>query len=137
MEPIGGLGPIEGGKEESALDELLLAQMTTEAHCLPNEWVRDTAQGGAKAFSLKDEFFAMQVYTMVVRNTKTGAYVETDVAESPEEALEWAEGQIRDVYGATPVSNYEEENIADRGEGGFHVKEKDGSILVHCQSHKL
>lgn len=65
------------------------------------------AQGGAKAFSLKDEFFAMQVYTMVVRDTKTGAYVETNVAESPGEALKWAEGQIRDVYGATPVSNYD------------------------------
>ncbi len=95
------------------------------------------AQGGAKAFSLKDEFFAMQVYTMVVRDTKTGAYVETNVAESPGEALKWAEGQIRDVYGATPVSNYEEENIADRGEGGFYVKSKKGWLTVSCESHEF
>ncbi|MCS4142174.1 hypothetical protein [Salinibacter ruber] len=79
----------------------------------------------------------MQVYTMVVRNTKTGAYVETDVAESPEEALEWAEGQIRDVYGATPVSNYEEENIAERGEGEFYVKSKNGLFTVSCESHEF
>ncbi|MCS3636012.1 hypothetical protein GGP57_003357 [Salinibacter ruber] len=79
----------------------------------------------------------MQVYTTAVVDTDDCAHVETSVAGSPEEALEWGKRVIRDVYGGTPVSNYEEENIADRGEGGFHVKEKDGSILVHCQSHEL
>jgi hypothetical protein len=58
VEPIGGLGPIEGGKEESALDELLLAQLATEAHGLPNGWVRETDRGGAEALSLKNEYFS-------------------------------------------------------------------------------
>jgi hypothetical protein len=74
---------------------------------------------------------------MTVVDTIDHEHVETSVAGSPEKALEWAKSQIRDVYGATPVSNYEEENIAGRGEGGFYVKEKDGSLVVRCHSHEV
>ncbi len=37
----------QGGKGGSASDELLLAELATEAHCLPNGWVRETAQDAA------------------------------------------------------------------------------------------
>ncbi len=71
MEPIGGLGPIEGGKEESALDELLLAQLATEAHGLPNGWVRETARGGAEALSLNNEYFSLCKSTQRLLSTPT------------------------------------------------------------------
>ena len=36
-----------GGWGESALDELPLAELATEAHGLPNGWVRETARDAA------------------------------------------------------------------------------------------
>ena len=79
----------------------------------------------------------MQVYTTAVVDTDDCAHVETSVAGSPEEALEWGKSLIRDTFGRTPVSNYEEENIAERGEGGFYVTSKKGWLTVSCESHEV
>ena len=37
----------QGGKGGSASDELLLAELATEAHGLPNGWARETARDAA------------------------------------------------------------------------------------------
>ncbi|MCS4194369.1 hypothetical protein GGP50_002595 [Salinibacter ruber] len=132
------------GKEESALDELLLGELATEAHGLPNGahglpngWVRETARGGADRCLSTTSIFAMQVCTTAVVDTDDHTHVETSVAGSPEEALEWGKRVIRDTFGRTPVSNYEEENIAERGEGEFYVKSKNGLFTVSCESHEF
>jgi hypothetical protein len=79
----------------------------------------------------------MQVYTMTVVHTSDQRHVKTSVAGSPEEALEWGKSLIRDTFGGTPVSNYEEENIAERREGEFYVKSKNGLFTVSCESHEF
>ena len=79
----------------------------------------------------------MQVCTTAVVHTSDHGHVKTSVAGSPEEALEWGKRVIRDTFGGTPGSNYEEENIADRGQGGFYVKSKKGWLTVSCESHEF
>ncbi len=82
----------------------------------------------------------MQVYTMTVVDVVDAddhRHVKTSVAGSPGEALGGGKRVIRDTLAGTPVSNYEEENIAERGKGGFYVKSKDGLFAVICESHEF